>query len=204
MKLWKRNLVVAAIVLFVCVAVYLNWSYNREDDASDAGKTLGQSTLVGGHTKDPLVSASPSPSPSGQPGAVPSQDPASANSEGEPTKTGYFASARINRQQARDNALGLLQQAAASEDADQTVKDEANTSIQAMATVTVSEAQIENLVMAKGYSDCIAFIGENSVSVVVAAPEEGLTDADIARITEIVTQETGMTAKQIKIIKTQE
>lgn len=29
MKLWKRNAVVAAIVLFVCVAVYLNWSYDQ-------------------------------------------------------------------------------------------------------------------------------------------------------------------------------
>ena len=25
MKLWKRNLIAAAIVLFVCGAVYLNW-----------------------------------------------------------------------------------------------------------------------------------------------------------------------------------
>ena len=30
MKLWKRNAVVAAIVLFVCAAVYLNWSYSQE------------------------------------------------------------------------------------------------------------------------------------------------------------------------------
>ena len=42
MKLWKRNAVVAAIVLFVCVAVYLNWSYQQE--AADTGKTLGQAT----------------------------------------------------------------------------------------------------------------------------------------------------------------
>ena len=46
MKLWKRNAVVAAIVLFVCVAVYLNWSYEQE--SADVGKTLGQAALVGG------------------------------------------------------------------------------------------------------------------------------------------------------------
>ena len=33
MKVWKRNAVVAAIVLFVCVAVYLNWSYGQKDAA---------------------------------------------------------------------------------------------------------------------------------------------------------------------------
>ena len=42
-QLWKRNAVVAAIALFVCAAVYLNWSYEQEA----AGKTLGESTLVG-------------------------------------------------------------------------------------------------------------------------------------------------------------
>ena len=40
MKVWKRNAVVAAIVLFVCVAVYLNWSY-QSGATADAGKTLG-------------------------------------------------------------------------------------------------------------------------------------------------------------------
>ena len=38
-QLWKRNAVVAAIALFVCAAVYLNWSYEQEA----AGKTLGES-----------------------------------------------------------------------------------------------------------------------------------------------------------------
>lgn len=193
MKLWKRNVVVAAIVLFVCVAVYLNWSYNREDDTADAGKTLGEAALVGNQTSDPLVSTTPDPSASPTPSAEPDS-----------TGTGYFASARLNRQQARDSALSLLQEAAASEDADQAMKDEANASIQTMASLTVSEAQIENLVTAKGYSDCVAFIGDNSVSVVVAATENGLTDADVARITEIVMEETGMSASQIKIIEAQE
>ena len=193
MKLWKRNVVVAAIVLFVCVAVYLNWSYNREDDTADAGKTLGEAALVGNQTSDPLVSTTPDPAAS----PTPSPEPDS-------TGTGYFATARLNRQQARDSALSLLQEAAASEDADQAMKDEANASIQTMASLTVSEAQIENLVTAKGYSDCVAFIGDNSVSVVVAATENGLTDADVARITEIVMEETGMSASQIKIIEAQE
>ena len=51
-QLWKRNAVVAAIALFVCAAVYLNWNYGKE---TDAGKTLGQSAMVGGRTQDPLL-----------------------------------------------------------------------------------------------------------------------------------------------------
>ena len=125
----------------------------------------------------------------------------SAAQEGAAQNTSdYFANARLNRQQARDSALTLLQDAAAGEGADQTLKDEANASIQTMADYTVTEAQIENLVVAKGYADCVAFIGEGELSLAVAAPEGGLTDADTARIVDVVQQTAAFTADQIKII----
>ena len=47
MKVWKRNAVVAAVVLFVCAAVYLNWTY-QSGETADAGKTLGEAALVNG------------------------------------------------------------------------------------------------------------------------------------------------------------
>ena len=104
----------------------------------------------------------------------------------------------------RDSALALLQEAAGKESADQTLKDEANASIQTMADYTVTEAQIENLVIAKGYTDCVAFIGENALSLAVAAPEGGLTDADTARIVDVVNQTAGFSADQVKIIAVEE
>ena len=183
-QLWKRNAVVAAIALFVCAAVYLNWDYEQQ---AQAGKALGQSTLVGSETADPLL-----PDSSAQ---------YSTAVQEERDAEGYFAAARLNRQQARDSALSLLQDAAAQENADETVKSQVNDTIQTMADYTVTEAQIENLVMAKGYADCVAFIGENSLSLAVATPEEGLTEADTARIVDVVNQTTGFTADQIKIIE---
>lgn len=183
-QLWKRNAVVAAIALFVCAAVYLNWNYEQEA----AGKTLGQSAMVGGEAGDPLVKDA-------------------AGEEGKSDETGdvstsgsYFATARLNRQQARDSALSLLQDAAAREDADETVKQQVNDTIQTMADYTVTEAQIENLVVAKGYTDCVAFIGEDSLSLAVSAPEGGLTEADTAKILDTVSQTTGFTAEHTKII----
>lgn len=183
-QLWKRNAVVAAIALFVCAAVYLNWNYEQEA----AGKTLGQSAMVGGEAGDPLVKdAAGEEGKSGETGDV-------------STSGSYFATARLNRQQARDSALSLLQDAAAREDADETVKQQVNDTIQTMADYTVTEAQIENLVVAKGYTDCVAFIGEDSLSLAVSAPEGGLTEADTAKILDTVSQTTGFTAEQTKII----
>lgn len=207
MKLWKRNLIAAAIVLFVCGAVYLNWSYTQD---TAAGKNLGQAALVGGR-EDPLLTQP-------DPGAADGKTDGNADGKAEdgqgqdgtqandPTGTAaesgsYFSTARLNRQQARDNALSLLQEAAKDEKADQTAVDEANASIQTMANATVTEAQIENLITAKGYTDCVAFLGEDSISVVVSALDNGMTDADAARIGEIVMEQTGLKADQIKIIE---
>lgn len=186
-ELFRRNAVVAAVGLFVCAAVYLNWSYEQE---SQAGKTLGQSTLVSGETEDPLLGTGTGQSEAQQTGV-----------QGETGGSDYFASARLNRQQARDSALSLLQDAASQEDADETVKTQVNDTIQTMADYTITEAQIENLVTAKGYADCVAFIGEDSISLAVAVPEGGLTQADTARLVDVVQQSASFTAGQIKIIE---
>ena len=193
MNVWKRNAVVAAVVLFVCGAVYLNWSYQK-GQSEEAGKTLGEAELVSMQSADPLLKTSPAPS------AAPSASPAPAATD---KKSGYFDTARLNRQQARDSALAILQEAAADTNATETMKAETGQAIQTLADYTVSEAQIENLVTAKGYADCVAFISDGSVSVVVSATDEGLTDADVARITEIVTEETGLEASAITIIEAQ-
>ena len=195
MKLWKRNAIAAAIVLFVCGAVYLNWSYSQD---TAAGKNLGEAALVGSQN-DPLLEKQ-------KEGAA--AEEGAAGEEGAQTEEGadaesgtYFSTARLNRQQARDNALSLLQEAAEDEKADQSSVDQANAAIQTMADYTMTEAQIENLITAKGYTNCVAFLGEDSISVVVSAMENGMTDADAARIGEIVMEQTGLKADQIKIIE---
>lgn len=186
MQVAKRNAVVGAVVLFVCVAVYLNWDYQRTGQAADAGKTLGEAALVAGESSDPLL------------GAGSTQPPAQ---DGDTAAGDYFANARLNRRQARDSALTMLQDSVAGENVDAVSREQANLAIQTMADSTVTEAQIENLIVAKGYKDCVAFIGEDSVSIVVQAPGEELTAVDTARITDIVTQATSFTAGQIKIIQ---
>ena len=185
-QLLRRNAVVAAVGLFVCAAVYLNWNYEQQ---TQAGKTLGQSTLVSGQTEDPLLTGTAAEQTAQ---TMPQENGAGGD---------YFASARLNRQQARDSALSLLRDAADREDADETVKTQVNDTIQTMSDYTITEAQIENLVTAKGYTDCVAFIGEDAISLAVAAPDGGLTQADTARIVDVVQQTASFTAEQIKIIE---
>ena len=195
MQLWKRNAIVVAIVAFVGAAVYLNWTYGQDRETvgavepSPSGRVLGEAALVSGKADGEQAG-------SGEESAAPEQS-APAKSE----DTGYFSSARLNRQQARDSALNILQQAASDAMAEQEVIGGANASIPKLAANTLSEAQVENLVIAKGYTDCVCYINDNSASVVVSATENGLTDADTARICEVVKEETGLSAAQITIIE---
>ena len=85
-QLWKRNAVVVAIALFVCAAVYLNWNYEQE---AQAGKTLGQSAMVGSETGDPLVKNVAGDGVSQQDGTGDTETSAAAGD--------YFATARLNR-----------------------------------------------------------------------------------------------------------
>ena len=195
MKLWKRNVIAAAIVLFVCGAVYLNWSYSQD---TAAGKNLGEAALVG--QTDPLQNAEEGNQDAAAQEGEADQDAAAQGGQQTSGESSYFSTARLNRQQARDNALSLLQEAAEDEKADQAAVDEANAAIQTMADATVTEAQIENLITAKGYADCVAFMGADSISVVVSAPD-GLEAADVAKIKDIVVAETSYEPGQIKIME---
>ena len=108
--------------------------------------------------------------------------------------------ARLTRQQARDSAISLLEDAAKQEDADKEVANQASESIQVLASYTLKEAQIENLVTAKGYTDCVAFMGDDSLSIVVSTADGTLNSTDVAKITDIAMTETGYAASAIRIM----
>ena len=193
----KRNAVVVTMAVLVCAAAALNWKYSgktqplgedqapasQTEDASGGGrKILGEAALVS--------------NPDGG-------EDAEASAEDETavyTGSDYFASARLTRQQARDSAISLLQEAAEQENADAAVANEASQSIQVLAAYTLQEAQIENLVTAKGYTDCVAFLGDDSLSIVVSTASGELTGEDVAKIADIAMTETGLSAGAIKIM----
>ena len=99
-----------------------------------------------------------------------------------------------------DNSLSILQKTVNDPKAGKDAVDAASKSITAMASATLQESKIESLVTAKGYSDCVAFIGDNSVSVVVKAKNNDLKASDVAKITDIVVGETKFSAGDVKVI----
>ena len=183
MKTWKKNLVAAAVLVTVCTGIYVNWLYTEQSTAAeltdtlDAEKVMSDETLMIG---DDL--------------AVSAEDTLT-------TATDYFAAVRLSRQQARDSAVNLLQEAMAYEDT--TKAAESSAELEDIVQTALTEAQIESLVIAKGYTDCVAYMSADGISVAVAAPEGGLQQEDVAVIADVVMTQTGYDLSDIRVVEVQ-
>ena len=177
MKTWKKNLVAAAVLLTVCGGIYLNWLYSEDQavmdltDTLDADKLLSSDTLVMGN--DTLSQGS--------------------------TVSDYFAAVRLSRQQARDSAVTLLQEAMAYSHEDEAQQTSAQ--LEQIVQTALCEAQIESLGIAKGYADCVAYISEEGISIAVATPEGGLQQEDVAVIADIVMTQSEYTMADIRVVE---
>jgi len=177
MKNVKRNVTVVAVLLLVCAAVYLNWSYNNKFGEADTAMVKAEDAAM-----------------------QEANEAYEAMNESD-SSSGYFAEARLSRQVSREEAMELLEQAVNSENASQETIDSAMKSISAMANYEMCESQLENKLLAKDFTDCVVYMSEDKITVAVPAPEDGLSDAAVARITETVTTETDYTASQLNIIE---
>ena len=183
MKNWKKNMVAAAILVVVCAGIYMNWLYTEDQATMDLVQTLDAEKVM---SDDTLIL---------------DQDAEVLSAGEEPVNTAqdYFAAVRLSRQQARDSALNLLQEAMAY--SDETKAAETSATLEQIVEVSLNEAQIESLVIAKGYADCVAYITNEGISVAVAAPEGGLQEQDVAVIADIVISQSDYTYSDIRVVE---
>ncbi len=179
MKKWKKNIVAVAVLLTVCGGIYANWAYSQDQEVIDLTDTLDSSIIM---SADRLVMA----------------DTITGADEETNTMIDYFAAVRLSRQEARDSAVSLLQEAMAYGDAE---AGTTNTQLQEIVNMALNEAQIESLVIAKGYTDCVAYISDDAISVAVAAPEGGLQQQDVAVVTDIILNQSKFTTEQIYVVE---
>lgn len=185
MKTWKKNVVAAAVLVTVCAGIYLNWLYTEDaqdvslTDTLDSDKVLDESMLVMSTDEESAAAEEVSESD---------------------TASDYFAAVRLSRQEARDSAIALLQEAMSYDTTDQEASSDQLADI---VQVGLSEAQIESLIIAKGYADCVAYMSEEGISVAVAAPENGLMQEDIAVITDIIMTQSNYDLEEIRIVEVQ-
>lgn len=180
MSNWKKNMIAAAVLLVVCAGIYMNWMYSNTEDVADLTDKLDADKVM---SDDSLLLEVD--------GVV---------SDVQDTITDYFAAVRLSRQQARDNAVELLQEAMSYTDGADSVS---SAQLEQIVQMALQEAQIESLVVAKGYTDCVAYMSDEGISVAVASPEGGIQQEDIAVIADIILTQTDFTYADIRIVEVQ-
>lgn len=180
MKVWKKNMVAIAMLVVVCAGIYINWAYTEDQATVDLTQTLNEDKLL---SQDLLVLGP------------------SAEQQTENTTQDYFAAVRLSRQEARDSAITLLQEAMAY-DEDATVSA-SQTQLEQLVQSALTESQIESLVIAKGYTDCVAYISDEKISIAVASPENGITEQDVAVIADIVMSQSEFKLEDIYVVEVQ-
>ena len=185
MNHWKKNMVAAAVLITVCAGIYVNWLYTEDlqtanlTDTLDSQKVMSDEMLV--LTEDAEAIAA-------------GEDPVT-------TATDYFAAVRLSRQQARDNAVNMLEEAMSYTDDSKSAESAAD--LEDIIQTALSEAQIESLVIAKGYKDCVAYMTNEGISIAVSAPEGGLLESDVAVIADIVMAQSDYLLTDIRIVEVQ-
>ena len=181
MKIWKKNLVAAAVLVTVCSGIYVNWLYTEQQTMEDLTDTLDAEKVMSDETL-----------------LLESQEEIPVSGEVN-TSSDYFAAVRLSRQQARDSALNLLQEVMAG--TDQTKAAESSQDLDEIVQTALTEAQIESLIIAKGYTDCVAYMSSGGISVAVSAPEGGLQAEDVAVIADIVISQSEYTMDDIRVVE---
>lgn len=207
----KRQLILAALVVSLGAAVYLNWQFSDHGqitavDANASGQELGAAQLVNGSvvsSEDDEISMgeeSASETIVGMESSVASSDAVEEiqQTEGNVTED-YFTEASINRQKTRDEAVELLNGILNNSEATAEETQQAVEQSSVIAKNMLSESNIESMVRSKGYTNCVAFIQNDECSLVVGKETE-FTEEDAAAIRDIVVDQSSVPYSNIKIV----
>ncbi len=165
-----KGIAIASAAIVIGLAVYLNyrWFY---DPAGSLG--FGDNNMTGDNT-------------------------AATGGDAAGEENNYFTSTALDRKEARDEALDVLKLVTENQEASEEAKAAAAEKISQIAVDIQNEANIESLIKAKGFEDCVAVISDDAVSVIVSAEE--LLAKDTAQILTIVYETTGISPEKVSII----
>jgi len=173
----KRNLIITCAVVLIGAAVWLNFIFFANND--EGGFDYTGNTGMSGELDN-------------------SKNPTNDNS----TSTGsdsYFATVQVSRQRAREEALEVLNAVIENDKATDAVKAEAVEEIKKISLEMEQEADIESLIVSKGFEQCVAVVNGETASIVVKCSGK-LTPTQLAQINASVYEITGIEPINITIV----
>ena len=173
MLLGKRQIVLSALVVALGLAIYLNWQYANANVATD-GKLDSSSSSTKNYGEAELV-----------------------NNDVSGSSDSYFAQVRVQRQQTRDEAIETIKNIFNSTSINADEIAAATTTAASITDAMQKETEIESLIKAKGFEDCVVFLNNDKASIVVKT--QGLLASEAAQIKDIVVSVANTAAGNITI-----
>ncbi|MDR0914332.1 MAG: SpoIIIAH-like family protein [Oscillospiraceae bacterium] len=178
----KTHVVLSCLILALGAAVYLNWQFagTTAQNPLDQTKELGKAQYV-----NQSVVASP--------------DTVVTNT-GNLTKeqAEYFAKARTERNQTQDKVLEIAKNVLSLAESDEDAKEDAIEQSAKISGIFAKQSNIENVLKAKGFSECMCFISDDGCSVVVIKSE--MASSSTLVIKDVVKTQTNLAFDKISIV----
>ena len=191
----KRQLTILTLILALGVAVYLNWEYAKTDSSfvlPTQTQAEEDALLANAQAEDaPVMEALPDKNYS----------EAQLVSVSENSSDQYFETARLTRTKTRDEALDKLQQSLKATGLTEEEKAQLKDTLSSTISNISLESDIENLVKAKGFADCVVFIDGENVDLAVKTGPEGLSKNEVAQLRDIILGKVQTSAQNISIVE---
>ena len=110
----------------------------------------------------------------------------------------YFAAERTKRQSTQDKILDEAKEIFNLENADEADVSEAQKNVEKVLKSFTIQDSIESIIKAKGFSDCLCYISDEGVSVIV--PESELNDNSVLVIDDAVVSHYDVAYENISIV----
>lgn len=202
-----RGVTLLALTAALGAAVYLNWSFAQDTPQTISTQT-GDAAAVSAETEEEAdaqpVQAPVSDGSAGE--SAPVYDPLTGQAEetsdeqagdknygeaqlvsvSEDTGTEFFESARLTREKSRDEALDTIEKTLKTASLSDEEKQQATETLQAQVTNIELEAELETLIRAKGFVDCVVMLGDGTANVTVMTENDALTSSEVTQIRDVI------------------
>ena len=169
----KRHIVLASMVLCLAAAVWLNMKYSSFDNLKSDIGNFGS----GNYLNDD-------------------------KNLGEAIETGantdFLSSSKLDRDKKRTELIDDLTKKINDSSLDENLKKQALSELTKVADNATKESSLETVLKAKGFTNCLAIISSESVSIIVK--KDKLLQSETLQIQDAVRSQTDIDLEKIKII----
>lgn len=196
-----RKATAITLAAALVVAVYLNWQYARtgvtlEEDAVNVAAMVETEEAVSAPIMDGLMTEAEAVS-SANKNYGEAQLVSVANNSG----SKFFEEARLKRTKAHDEAMDAVQKALKSASLSAEEKKSYTQQLTGSLEDLNAENEIETLVRAKGFADCLCFLQSGRADLTVMTSGEPLTAAQVAQIRDVVLSKSTVPAQNITVVE---